>query len=244
MKRLILAAVALLGLTAAASAQTRLGTEGAYPPYNYVDDSGNVAGFDIDVGNEICKRAAQGDMSGRVLHLKQYGDLAPTLVAFNRLLDLTDAYIRESGACLEHASEGKYYRPFLPQGMVGSFRKGADIINRARESMGQRAKDTAALQEEVSGLVVAAAAGDLKQRIDLNGKDGFMRQLADVEEQAVRQGWSLEQTQREAKLDADAGYEVMSIPFVLKLDRAFVVRRAWEEATGKVQRIPLPEAAP
>ncbi|WP_374302175.1 methyl-accepting chemotaxis protein [Ferrovibrio sp.] len=127
----------------------------------------------------ICKRAAQGDMSGRVLHLGQYGDLAPTLAAFNRLLDLTDAYIRESGACLEHASEGKYYRPFLPQGMVGSFRKGADIINRARENMGQRAKDTAALQEEVSGLVVAAAAGDLKQRIDLNGKDGFMRQLAD-----------------------------------------------------------------
>jgi polar amino acid transport system substrate-binding protein len=57
MKRLILAAVALLGLTAAASAQTRLGSEGAYPPYNYVDDSGNLAGFDIDVGNEICKRA-------------------------------------------------------------------------------------------------------------------------------------------------------------------------------------------
>jgi polar amino acid transport system substrate-binding protein len=58
MKHLILATIALLGLTAAASAQTRLGTEAAYPPFNYVDDAGNVGGFDIDVGNEICKRAA------------------------------------------------------------------------------------------------------------------------------------------------------------------------------------------
>ncbi len=58
MKILVLAAAALICLTAAAQAQTRLGVEGAYPPYNYVDDAGNVGGFDIDVGNEICKRAA------------------------------------------------------------------------------------------------------------------------------------------------------------------------------------------
>ena len=35
----------------------RLGTEGAYAPWNYVDDSGKVAGFEIDLGNEMCKRA-------------------------------------------------------------------------------------------------------------------------------------------------------------------------------------------
>jgi polar amino acid transport system substrate-binding protein len=57
MKHLILAAVALLALTGVASAQTRLGSEGAYPPYNYMDDAGKLGGFDIDVGNEICKRA-------------------------------------------------------------------------------------------------------------------------------------------------------------------------------------------
>jgi polar amino acid transport system substrate-binding protein len=57
MKQLILAAIAVLGLTAVASAQTRLGSEGAYPPWNFVDDAGNLGGFDIDVGNEICKRA-------------------------------------------------------------------------------------------------------------------------------------------------------------------------------------------
>ncbi len=59
MNRLILAAAALAALTFAANAQTvKLATEGAYPPYNYVDDDGNVGGLDIDLGNELCVRAA------------------------------------------------------------------------------------------------------------------------------------------------------------------------------------------
>lgn len=57
-QRLILAAAALAALTLGTQAQPiKLGTEGAYPPFNFVDDNGNVGGFDIDVGNEICKRA-------------------------------------------------------------------------------------------------------------------------------------------------------------------------------------------
>jgi len=57
MKKLILAAATLLAFTGVAEAQVRLGSEGAYPPYNYIDESGNLGGFDIDVGNEICERA-------------------------------------------------------------------------------------------------------------------------------------------------------------------------------------------
>lgn len=35
----------------------RLGTEGAYPPYNFLDDNGEVAGFEREVGDELCARA-------------------------------------------------------------------------------------------------------------------------------------------------------------------------------------------
>ncbi|WP_299777738.1 transporter substrate-binding domain-containing protein [uncultured Roseobacter sp.] len=35
----------------------RLGTEGAYPPYNFLNDAGEVAGFERDLGDELCKRA-------------------------------------------------------------------------------------------------------------------------------------------------------------------------------------------
>lgn len=58
MKKMLLA-TALLALTAgAAAAQTvRLGTEGAYPPFNFIDDAGHVAGFERELGDELCKRA-------------------------------------------------------------------------------------------------------------------------------------------------------------------------------------------
>ena len=59
MKRLLIAAAALALVTTAANAQTvRLATEGAYAPFNFVDDDGAAAGFEIDLGNEICSRAA------------------------------------------------------------------------------------------------------------------------------------------------------------------------------------------
>jgi polar amino acid transport system substrate-binding protein len=58
MKKLLLA-TALMALSGGiAAAQTvRLGTEGAYPPYNFIDDAGNVAGFERELGDELCKRA-------------------------------------------------------------------------------------------------------------------------------------------------------------------------------------------
>ncbi len=34
----------------------KVGVENAYPPYNFIDDAGNGAGFDYDVWNEICDR--------------------------------------------------------------------------------------------------------------------------------------------------------------------------------------------
>ena len=58
MRKLILAAAAMLAMTGAADAQAvRIGTEGAYTPWNFLDGSGNVAGFEIELGNELCKRA-------------------------------------------------------------------------------------------------------------------------------------------------------------------------------------------
>lgn len=57
-KLVIVAAAALLALTSAAGAQTvRIGTEGAYAPWNFIDDAGNLAGFEIELGNDLCNRA-------------------------------------------------------------------------------------------------------------------------------------------------------------------------------------------
>ena len=35
----------------------RMGTEGAYPPYNFINDAGEVDGFERELGDELCTRA-------------------------------------------------------------------------------------------------------------------------------------------------------------------------------------------
>lgn len=61
MKKLMMSAV-IWGITAGLSlagshSVIRMGTEGAYPPWNFVDDNGEVAGFERELGDELCKRA-------------------------------------------------------------------------------------------------------------------------------------------------------------------------------------------
>jgi len=59
MKKLILttAALALTAGTALAQDVVRLGTEGAYEPWNFINDDGEIDGFERELGDELCSRA-------------------------------------------------------------------------------------------------------------------------------------------------------------------------------------------
>ena len=59
MKKLSLAlAFVALGATSAMAQQVvRMGTEGAYPPFNFLNEANELVGFEIDLGNELCARA-------------------------------------------------------------------------------------------------------------------------------------------------------------------------------------------
>ena len=58
MKNLFLGTAALALTASFAMADTvRLGTEGAYPPYNFINDAGEVDGFERELGDELCARA-------------------------------------------------------------------------------------------------------------------------------------------------------------------------------------------
>jgi polar amino acid transport system substrate-binding protein len=62
MKKLVLSATILAMTAGVALADSddrtiRMGTEGAYPPYNFINDDGEVDGFERDLGDELCARA-------------------------------------------------------------------------------------------------------------------------------------------------------------------------------------------
>lgn len=59
MKHLILTAAVAVATAGTAFAQdtVRMGTEGAYPPWNFINDAGEVDGFERELGDELCARA-------------------------------------------------------------------------------------------------------------------------------------------------------------------------------------------
>lgn len=63
MKRIVkIAAVLMAGLFfltswTYADDVVRIGTEGAYPPFNYIDKDGNLQGFDIEIAEALCEAA-------------------------------------------------------------------------------------------------------------------------------------------------------------------------------------------
>ncbi|WP_299729858.1 transporter substrate-binding domain-containing protein [uncultured Tateyamaria sp.] len=61
MKSILLSTVAVAMTATFALADghsvVRMGTEGAYPPYNFINDAGEVDGFERELGDELCKRA-------------------------------------------------------------------------------------------------------------------------------------------------------------------------------------------
>ena len=57
MKKLLFSAILLAFIYVPANADTvRMGTEGAYPPWNNLNSAGELEGAEIDFGNEACKR--------------------------------------------------------------------------------------------------------------------------------------------------------------------------------------------
>lgn len=76
---LAMAAVATFGLlstTVSAADPIRIGTEGAYPPFNFVDNNGELQGFDIDIAKALCE-----NMGAQCTFVKQDWDgIIPALL--------------------------------------------------------------------------------------------------------------------------------------------------------------------
>ena len=104
-KKFLLAAAVTLTLAAHAVAaeKLRIGTEGAYPPFNLIDASGQVVGFDVDIGQALCAKmkveceVVTSDWDGIIpaLNAKKFDFLIASMSITEerkRAVDFTDHY--------------------------------------------------------------------------------------------------------------------------------------------------------
>ncbi|MDP6978729.1 MAG: methyl-accepting chemotaxis protein [Myxococcota bacterium] len=77
----------------------------------------------------VLVEARAGNLEPRVLGLAEAGDWAEIIIALNGVLDVTDAFVRESAAALQAVVVDDYHRLVLERGLPGSYRRGATTIN-------------------------------------------------------------------------------------------------------------------
>ncbi|WP_051515842.1 methyl-accepting chemotaxis protein [Candidatus Blastococcus massiliensis] len=103
---------------------------------------------------ETCEAAARGDLEARsrpAPQVEEIPELRALHHAVNRVLDVSDAFVRESSASLASAAEGRFSRRLLEGGLLGAFRRSASDINSARDAM-----------EETAGRVTEAQTSRLR----------------------------------------------------------------------------------
>lgn len=148
---------------------------------------------------DVCAAASNGDLEARVPPLGDDPGLNETRNAINGLLDLVDAFVRESTAAIEAAAEQRFHRAFLVRGMRGAFRDGADAVNAARhvmasskERLAEADRHRLELASEFEGAVllatehVAAASTEVGATLsDLSGSTSAAVREADTAGAAV-----------------------------------------------------------
>jgi len=115
-------AAALLSASAMA-ADVRIATEGAYAPWNFMDDSGKVAGFEVELGNLVCERA--GVECEWVVN--EWDSIIPNLVAGN--YDMIMAGMSVTDERKETIMFGNEYFPADPSAFVAASSADIDFDN-------------------------------------------------------------------------------------------------------------------
>jgi len=159
----------------------------------------------------LCLAAADGDLEQRLplfeAELTADDDAQAARVAVHQLLDVIDAYVRESSAAIHASSNGRFDRRLLTGGLRGAFGAGAAVIDEGRDRMQQQdcqlttaAEDRAALADELEDTVLAVSEQVAAAAVEMGATAAGVVTYA---QDAVRDSSRAGETVAELRLSSD-----------------------------------------
>ncbi len=135
----------------------------------------------IKTASKVMAMAAAGNLEIRATRIASNGEISEFLHNINRLLDLSDAFVREAKVSLACVARGQFYRRVVETGMVGDFGESAREINRTTCAMEKKFADFRSLIDRFEGNVLQITQ-QLGEAAD--GMTGLSATLGGVVEQS------------------------------------------------------------
>jgi methyl-accepting chemotaxis protein len=101
--------------------------------------------------------AFHGDLESRLAPVPVAEPGRRLAIAANDLLDVVDAFARESHVSVEMVASGRYHRRFLARGLDGAFARAANVITDGTQRMGARHRHFTDLTNAFEADVMAVA---------------------------------------------------------------------------------------
>jgi methyl-accepting chemotaxis protein len=150
----------------------------------------------------VCEQAAAGDLEARIVPTPKDPELARVSRAINHLLDMSDAYVRESAAAMQHCAEHKFHRPILHRGMSGSYKNAARVINTTAMSMKEADEKIKHFEEERHRMAREVATASEQAATNVNAVAAACHELSVCTTEITRQSSESAQLSRTAMTEA------------------------------------------
>ncbi|MFA7413481.1 MAG: ABC transporter substrate-binding protein [Rhizobium sp.] len=116
----------LAAFSASAAEKLRIGTEGAYPPFNYTDSDGKIGGFDVEIGQVLCERMkVECDVVAQ-----DWDGIIPGLLAKKYDMIVASMFITE-----ERKTKVSFTNPYYLAAMTHIAPKGSKIAEFTNEAL-------------------------------------------------------------------------------------------------------------
>ena len=146
----------------------------------------------VDMALRSADQVAAGNLS-HAIKVSSQDEMGQLLLALRRmqekLRERRDADLERSSAdenagkevatIVEATLQGDLTQRIEVTGKQGFFRQLAEGINAMQDDLRRRRDNDEAIGKEVAKIILAARQGDLEQRIDLQGKEGFFRGISE-----------------------------------------------------------------